>query len=313
MLLLDDGDNNNMNNGVSYDDSTGIYRQLQNGEEEPSLLRQVDKRQVDKEDDAAGGKEDYVEAAEAENRSDEQRHDLDELSDEQHEDGFSSIIRDLEEMVSKAEDGEDDEEESVDADVDAEEDEENRDDCSEKKTRPTMHTYFDDLQHLSAGMNSTEHHQLIDVWTESWQDAGFDTVVLSRKDAEKHPDYERHSKKLIELGVNEYNQACFLRWLAMASLKDDCQDGGWMSDYDTFPLGLTAEEALDIEKQPGFKSYDLHVPNIIHCKCMELFFFLMFCLQWALPTILIYNFSFYFRSRRCTLGDCSRKTHPSSR
>ena len=37
-----------------------------------------------------------------------------------------------------------------------------------------------------------------------------------------------------------------------------------MSDYDTFPLGLTAEEALDIEKMPGFKSYDLHVPNIIH-------------------------------------------------
>ena len=190
MLLLDDGDNNNMNNDVSYDDSTGIYRQLQNGEEEPSLLRQVDKRQVDKEDDASGGKEDYVEAAEAENRSDEQRHDLDEPSDEHHEDGFSSIIRDLEEMVSKAEDGEDDEEESVDvdADVDADSEEENRDDCSEKKTRPTMHTYFDDLQHFGAGMNSTEHHQLIDVWKKSWQDAGFDTVVLSRKDAEKHPD-----------------------------------------------------------------------------------------------------------------------------
>ena len=212
-------------------------------------------RQGDKEDGVTDGEEEYV-AAEVEDSSEEQRHDSDELSDKQHVDGSSSIIH--EEMISKAESEE------------GEEDEEGRDsvekgnDCSEKKSRPIMHTYFDDLQNFGAGMNSTEHHQLIDVWKKSWQDAGFDTVVLSRKDAENHPDYERHSQKLIELGVNEYNQACFLRWLAMASLKDDCQDGGWMSDYDTFPLGLTSEEALDIGKMPGFKSYAEHVPNIIH-------------------------------------------------
>ena len=247
MLLLDDGINNT---DVSYDDISGIYRQLQNDKGIPSLLRQGDK-----EDGVTDREEEYVEA-EVEDTSEEQRHDSDELSDKQHVDGSSSIIH--EEMISKAESEE------------GEEDEEGRDsvekgnDCSEKKSRPIMHTYFDDLQNFGAGMNSTEHHQLIDVWAKSWQDAGFDTVVLSRKDAENHPDYERHSQKLIELGVNEYNQACFLRWLAMASLKDDCQDGGWMSDYDTFPLGLTSEEAMEIEKMPGFKSYAEHVPNIIH-------------------------------------------------
>ena len=118
--------------------------------------------------------------------------------------------------------------------------------------------------HWSFLRSLEENHQLINVWTRSWNDAGFDTVVLTKKDAMKHPDFEKLSKKLLELGVDEYNQVCFWRWLAMAMLKDDCQDGGWMSDYDTFPLGLTAEEALDIEKMPGFKSYDLHVPNIIH-------------------------------------------------
>ena len=164
MLLLDDGSNNNMYDGVSYDDSSGIYRQLQNDEVPgPSLLRQGDE-----EDDVTDREEEYVEA-EVEDTSEEQRHDSDEISDEQHVDGSSSVIH---EMISKAEseEGEEDEEgrDSV----------EKGDDCSEKKSRPIMHTYFDDLQNFGAGMNSTEHHQLIDVWTKSWQDAGFDTVVL---------------------------------------------------------------------------------------------------------------------------------------
>ena len=136
-------------------------------------------------------------------------------------------------------------------------------DCDDEDRKPIMHTYFDDIKQ-NVAMSDEENHQLINVWTRSWNDAGFDTVVLTKKDAMKHPDFEKLSKKLLELGVDEYNQVCFWRWLAMAMLKDDCQDGGWMSDYDTFPLGLTAEEALDIEKMPGFKSYDLHVPNIIH-------------------------------------------------
>lgn len=50
----------------------------------------------------------------------------------------------------------------------------------------------------------------------------------------------------------------------MANIYGENGGGGWMSDYDTFPLGLSAEEGLEIAKQPGFKSYSLHVPNIIH-------------------------------------------------
>ena len=37
-----------------------------------------------------------------------------------------------------------------------------------------------------------------------------------------------------------------------------------MSDYDTFPLGLSAEEGLEIAQRPGFKTFGRHVPNLIH-------------------------------------------------
>jgi len=37
-----------------------------------------------------------------------------------------------------------------------------------------------------------------------------------------------------------------------------------MTDYDTFPITLDAEKGLEISKEPGFKSYNRHVPNVIH-------------------------------------------------
>lgn len=55
----------------------------------------------------------------------------------------------------------------------------------------------------------------------------------------------------------------------MAAGDKEKEGGGWMSDYDTFPMGLSAEEGLDIASKPGFKSYSYHVPCIIHASREE--------------------------------------------
>jgi hypothetical protein len=52
--------------------------------------------------------------------------------------------------------------------------------------RPIMHTFFEPDQ---AGEDD-----LLQVWAEEWQRAGFDTRVLSLKDAEKHPYFPTMKK-----------------------------------------------------------------------------------------------------------------------
>jgi hypothetical protein len=54
-------------------------------------------------------------------------------------------------------------------------------------------------------------------------------------------------------------------WLAMALL----DNGGWMSDHENVPLILTDYMGLEIMKQPGFKSWGLHVPALIHSELFK--------------------------------------------
>lgn len=79
---------------------------------------------------------------------------------------------------------------------------------------------------------------LIKMWSENWAARGFEPVVLCEEDAKLHPGYEYFRaiiRRFPTVNPTLYEQACFLRHLAMA------KRGGLLLDYDVFNVGLTPE------------------------------------------------------------------------
>ncbi|KAJ8041451.1 hypothetical protein HOLleu_12267 [Holothuria leucospilota] len=96
----------------------------------------------------------------------------------------------------------------------------------------TIYTYYqpayDDPDVLRAAQN------LLLEWTKAWTTAGWQPRILNETDAMRHPEYHSLKEKfesLPSLNSKRYEVSCFLRYIAMAVV-----GGGWMSDYDLFPL-----------------------------------------------------------------------------
>ena len=128
--------------------------------------------------------------------------------------------------------------------------------------RPVMSTFFEPVEGGCCGMSEEGHRHLVKSWETAWQSLGWYTKVYTAEDAKRHPRFTEVEQKLRDVGMNEYDQRCFWRWLAAAD--DNNPMGGWQSDYDTFPLTLTAEKGLELMATPGFKSWTRHVPSLLH-------------------------------------------------
>ena len=125
--------------------------------------------------------------------------------------------------------------------------------------KPLMHTFFEPVKGGCCGMTEEGHINLVHAWETAWQSYGWETRVLNEADARSHPYFDLFQHLLIEADVNEYDRRCFWRWLAISNQPN----GGWMADYDNFPLQLTAQLGLEMEKEPGFKSWQTHVPALL--------------------------------------------------
>ena len=124
-------------------------------------------------------------------------------------------------------------------------------DVGARKARPIMHTFY---QQAYEG-----EEDLLALWKEEWNRAGFDTKILTMKDARSHK-YFKEMKKVIKPILGErYNGLCFYRWLAMATV----EGGGWMSDYDVMPTNFPKKDILELPNKGKFSSFQVHVPCLL--------------------------------------------------
>jgi len=133
-------------------------------------------------------------------------------------------------------------------------------DMEPQRNRPTIHTFYAPVRNLSTERND----ELVEMWKDRWYRAGWDPVVLSPEDAQRHPYYDDFIPIFRDgqLKDDSYNQICYLRWLAMAA-----SGGGWMTDIDTFPLNIMPETTLP--NQGKFTGYNWHVPSLLSGSALE--------------------------------------------
>lgn len=120
-----------------------------------------------------------------------------------------------------------------------------------------IYTYFEEV----TGINSDDSRKLIELWKTEWSKAGYRPIVLGRGDAEKHPQYKKLLKvfeSFPSINPKGYDLACWLRWLAVSAA-----GGGWMSDYDCYPLEARfGDQCADFEFFSG-NDRDPFIPCIV--------------------------------------------------
>lgn len=99
-----------------------------------------------------------------------------------------------------------------------------------------IYTYYENI-------NFKKQNELLDLWKTSWENMGFEAVVLSSKDAKLSEDYDEFCKKMQFIfkqitgkNLGRYGLSCFVRWLAYSNIQND-GSRFFVSDYDVINSG----------------------------------------------------------------------------
>lgn len=110
-----------------------------------------------------------------------------------------------------------------------------------------IYTYID----FSVRSRTTQA-KLAALWAESWQRHGWEPVIIGPPQIGKlGKELEPFLRFLPTVNARSYEDACYLRWAAMAEL-----GGGWMSDADVINYGFRPDPAFLRKKI--LESYDPH-------------------------------------------------------
>uniref|UniRef100_A0A7S4VYJ9 Uncharacterized protein n=1 Tax=Ditylum brightwellii TaxID=49249 RepID=A0A7S4VYJ9_9STRA len=121
--------------------------------------------------------------------------------------------------------------------------------------RPIIYTYFEynpDWEKGDFG-SPEEQKEMLQTWARSWRNHGWEPKVLYKRHAEKHPYFEKFEEILDKVKIKYYDHICFHRWIAMSMY------GGYMSDYDTYPVDMPPETFKILPNSGRFTAYDNNI------------------------------------------------------
>jgi len=105
-----------------------------------------------------------------------------------------------------------------------------------------IYTYYENI-------NFNSQEELINLWKFSWKKQGYEPIVLTKSDAEKHKYYETFVSKLKKIhyqitgeNLKPYGLSCYLRWLAYASQEDETF---YVSDYDVININYPIRKPIN--------------------------------------------------------------------
>jgi len=103
---------------------------------------------------------------------------------------------------------------------------------AERTDRPVIFTFYEDINSFKeTGMRLDDDDELIQTWALAWKEMGWEPRILDFSIARQHPEFELFDKHIKQLPFNSYERIGFYKYLAAGMA-----GGGWVSDFDTFPL-----------------------------------------------------------------------------
>jgi len=131
---------------------------------------------------------------------------------------------------------------------------------------PIIYTFYERIdpnEHVKyTGMTDNADRHLLQLWKEYWTLAGWEPRILTLEDAQRHPDFQKVDKALdLEaLALGYKDKMCYMRWLAMAAV-----GGGFLSDYDIFPIRQVTYDGIHLPNDGKMTFYDQAFNGAIPC------------------------------------------------
>jgi len=126
----------------------------------------------------------------------------------------------------------------------------------ESGDRPIIYTFYNSIYVSFTGV---PQDKMFRVWHESWAEAGWNPVILTIRDAEKHPRFSEMNSIFDAKNYHPNKRLCYYRYLAMATIPG----GGWFSEHHVLPLRPTLKDPPDMPNNGAFTIFDRHVPSLV--------------------------------------------------